>query len=233
MKSRIVSLVALAALAGAAHAQGFRMMRPTSGSKTSMVMLLGREDVQAELKLDDDQKGKLDAQRAGARDKFRQAFTEMRSAGEGGEDAQKTIQTKMMALFEDMAKDALAILTEPQKKRLQELYVQSSGPLAVTQPDLAKEIGLTEAQKAKIDDLERMQGEATQNLWEQVNNQEIDRDEAMERMQKNSKIMETEVGKVLTPAQRDKLKVLGGAPFEFKDPKPGTPGSFGRPGGGR
>ncbi len=232
MKTRLLSIVALAALAGAAHAQGFRMMRPTSGSKTSMAMLLGREDVQAELKLDDDQKGKLDAQRAGARDKMRAAFTSMRGAGDGGEDAMKAAQTKMMAMFEDMAKDALSVLTEGQKKRLQELYVQSSGPLAVSQPDIAKEIGLSEAQKAKIDDLQRMQGEATQGLWERVNNQEIERDEAMETMEKNTKVMDAEVGKILTQPQRDKLKALGGTPFEFKDPKPGTPGSFGRPGGG-
>ena len=233
MRLRILPILAIAALAGASHAQGFRMMRPNTGSRTAMAMLLGREDVQAELKLDDEQKGKLDAQRAGARDKMRQAFMSMRNGGEMGEDAQKAMQTRMTTMFEDMAKEATSVLTEDQKKRLQELYVQSAGPLAVVQPDISKELGLSEAQKAKIDDLQRRQGEATQGIWERVGNGEIDRDEATEKMQKNSKVMEAEVGKVLTPAQRDKLKALGGAVFEFKDPKPGTPGSFGRPGGGR
>ena len=230
MKSRTLSLVALAALAGVAHAQGFRMMRPTAGSKTTMAMLLGREDVQGELKLDDEQKGKLDAQRAGVRDRMRDAFMAMRNSGEG-DDARTAAQTKMMAMFEDMAKDAISVLTDAQKKRLQELYVQSAGPLASVQVDVAKEIGLTEGQKAKIADLQRSQDEANRALWERVGNGEMERDDAQTTMQKNSKTMEAEVGKILTAAQRDKLKSLGGVPFEFKDPKPGMSG-FGRPGGG-
>ena len=57
----------------------------------------------------------------------------------------------------------------------------------------------------------------------------MERDEMIATVQKNSKTLDIEIEKVLTAKQRAKLKELGGAPFEFKDPKPGSPGSWGRP----
>lgn len=198
------------------------------------LMLLGREDVQGELKLTDDQKAKLDSLREGARDKFRSAFTEVRTANENAspEDMQKAIQVRMQSLMEDMASDVLKVLEPDQKKRLTELYVQSAGSLAVVQADVSKELEITPAQKAKIDDLQRLQDEANQGIFEKAQNGEIDREEIPTMMQKNSKIMDDSIAKILTEKQRTRLKELGGKPFEFKDPKPGTPGSFGRPGGG-
>ena len=132
----------------------------------------------------------------------------------------------------DMSKEALSSLDDAQRKRLGELTVQSAGALAVLQINVAKEIGLTAAQKAKVDDLQRLQDEANQSLVQRVQNEELDRDEMPKLMGKNRDVMDAEVAKILTAPQRAKLKDLGGAPFEFKDPKPGTPGSWGRPGGG-
>lgn len=232
MTKRILFVAALAALSSAVFAQGFRpggnLMRSFQGGPMAQAMLLNREDVQEEIKLSDDQKGKLDAQRATVRDKMRAAFTQ---GGGGGspEEMQKTIQN----MFEDVSKEALGVLTADQRKRVKELSIQSSGTLSVLQPDVAKELGITEAQKAKFDELQRLQDEANGGLWERVQSGEIERDDMQKSMQKNGETLKTEMGKVLTPAQRDKLKMLSGTPFEFKDPKPGTPGSFGRPGGGR
>jgi hypothetical protein len=237
MTKRILVLAAFAALAGASSAQGWGgqgrggMMRMMQGSKMATLQLLGREDVQAEIKLNEAQKGKLDALRAGTRERFTTVFQSVPRT-EDREAMMKAVGEKMQVLMDTMAKETLAVLEEDQKKRLDELGIQSAGTLAVLQADVAKQIGLTVAQKAKIEDLQRLQGEATQGVFERVQNGEIDREEIPTIMQKNSKIMDESVAKILTDAQRAKLKELGGAPFTFKDPKPGTPGSWARPGGG-
>jgi len=238
MTKRILVLAAFAALVSASSAQGFGgggqrgMMRMFQGSKMATVMLLGREDVQGELKVTDDQKAKLDALKTGARDRFRTVAMSVPRTDDQ-EANMKAMGEKMQALMDSMTKETLAILDDAQKKRLNQLGVQVAGSLAVLQPDISKELNVTAAQKAKIDDLQRLQGEANQGIWERVGNQEIDRDEATEMMGKNGKILEESVLKILTDDQRKKLKEMSGEPFAFKDPKPGTPGSFGRPGGGR
>lgn len=238
MTKKILALAAFAALSCVSLAQGVPgrgMMRMFQGGSMATSMLLGREDVQAEIKLTDEQKGKLDALRAGARDRFRTVFTDLRNNGGGGspEEMQAAIQTKMQTLMEDMSKEAMAVLDESQKKRVKELGIQSQGALVVLQKEVAKEINLTAAQQTRIDELQRLQEEATMGLFEKVQSGDIDREDMNNSMEKNRKTMDTEVAKVLTEAQRAKLKEMGGKPFEFKDPKPGTPGSFGRPGGGR
>ena len=233
MKPRTLLIVASLALAAVAPAQGrggmgmMRMMR--SGSLAS-AMVLNRDDVQEEIKLTDAQKGKLDSQRASMRERMRSAFMQMRSAGGDPGDMQKTMQTTMTTLFESMSKEALSILTEAQRKRLGEIAIQSQGTMAVLQPELSQQLGMTAAQKAKIDDLQRRLDEANGGLFEQVREGTIDREQMTESMQKNSKTMDEEIAKIMTSAQKEKLKKLSGEPFEFKDPKPGTPGSWGRPG---
>lgn len=236
MIKKLLLIAATAALAVSAAAQGFRggagMFRSLQAGPMASASLLSREDVQAELKITEDQKGKLDAIRSGVRERMRSAFADMRNAAAGSpEDAQKAMQVRMQGLFEDMAKGALAVLDDAQKARVKELAIQSQGALAILQPDVAKELSITAAQKVKIDDLQRMQDEANAGLFERLQNQEIDRDQLGASMQKNRSIMDAEVVKLLTEPQRTKLKAMGGTPFEFKDPKPGTPGSFGRPGG--
>ena len=235
MTKKLLIVAATAALAVSASAQGFRggaMFRAFQTGPMASAMLLNREDVQAELKITDDQKGKLDEIRTGVRDKMRSAFTDMRNNAGSPEDAQKAMQTRMQGVMEDLAKGALAVLDAAQQKRVKELAIQSQGTLAVLQPDVAKELGITASQKARFDDLQRMQDEANGGLFERVQSGEIDRDQLGTSMQKNRTTMDAEMLKLLTDVQRAKLKTLGGAPFEFKDPKPGAPGSFGRPGGG-
>ena len=233
MKPRTLLVVAVAALAAASSAQGFRggMMRAFSGGPMAQAMLLNRPDVQEELKISDEQKGKLDEQRASIRQRMQSLF--QGGGGFGGDEAsRRTMMTKMQDVFEGAAKDALSVLSDDQRKRLKELTIQSAGSRAVLQADVSKELGVTEAQKARIDELQRYQEEATSGLFEQRQNGEIDTEQMQTSMAGNTKKMDAEIAKVLTPAQRDKLKAMGGAAFEFKDPKPGTPGSWGRPSGG-
>ena len=235
MTKKILLLAALAVLSGVSSAQGMGggFMRMMQGGPGASLQMLRRPDVKEELKLNEDQKGKLDALEAGARQRFTSVFSGMMGGGGGDREAMmKEVQGKIMALMEDMSKEALGILDDGQKKRVKELAIQSAGSLAVLQKDVATELAITPAQKAKIDDLQRLQGEATQGIMEKVQEGELTREDIGPMMEKNTKIMDESVAKILTESQRAKLKALSGAPFAFKDPKPGA-FSFGRPGGGR
>jgi len=237
MIKRILVAVAFATLSGASFAQGFGgggqrgMMRMFQGGPFAAAMLLRRDDVQAELKLDDTQKGKLNAVQAGSRQRFQGAFTGFQPGGDQ-EEMQKQMQAKMQLVMTDILKDTMAVLTEPQQKRLKELGIQAEGSRAVLQDAVSKEIVLTDAQKAKLDELQRLQEEANAGLFEKLGSGELDRESLGAAMVKNTKIMDESILKLLTDKQKAKLKELGGETFTFKDPKPGTPGAFGRPGGG-
>lgn len=239
IRTKLLATAAFAALASLSLAQqGMRgmqgMMRMFQSGPTQSLMMLRRDDVREEIKLNDDQKGKLDALQAGARERFQSVGSEMRAAfmNGGDETAMKAVQDKMQAILDALAKEALGILDDGQKKRVRELVVQSQGPLGILQPEMAKEIVLTPAQKAQIDDLQNRQMEANRNLWEQAQNGEIDREDVGKNMEKNRTILDAAILKILTEAQRAKFKELSGPAFAFKDPKPGTPGAWGRPGGG-
>jgi len=180
------------------------------GGDTSGVFLLQRADVSDELKITEDQKGKLASVREGMRDKFQEA---MQSAGQDRE-ARTAAMTKV---FEGVRKDTLAILTDDQKKRLHELAIQQLGNGAAVAPDVQKDLGITDDQKAKIKELQDKQNEANQAIGEKMRNQEISREDATAARKKNSDTLNAEIGKVLTDAQKAKLKDMGGKPFTFKD----------------
>jgi hypothetical protein len=219
MKKLLISL-AIIASAFMANAQGFRMMG--GGMQNNPIMLLARNDVQEDLALTDDQKDKLSSfsDQQAIRDKFMKAmqeagisFEDMRS--EEGRKKMQPIMEKMMA---DTTKEVEAILTPDQGKRLKEISIQFVGNrIVMTNKDVQKALEITDDQKAKFGELQKAQGEAMRALGEKLRNQEISMEEMREKSQKNDEIMNAEVGKVLTDAQRAKLVTMGGKKFVRKD----------------
>jgi len=183
---------------------------------SSGVFLLRREDVQGELKLTADQKSKLQAIQDGMRDKMREAF---QNGGGGGD--REAMQATMKKMQEENQKEVFAVLDDTQKKRLKELAIQRMGNSAATNADLQKDLGVTDDQKAKIKDLQAKQQEAMQALFEKMRNQEIDREQMQASMTKNNEVFNTELGKILTDAQKQKIKDMGGKPFKFVEQQPG------------
>ena len=223
---RLVAVAAIAVMAVSSFAQGgggrggfgqfgrggFGMQDPNG------VFLINRGDVQGEIKLTADQKSKLDALRQAQMDKLREA---MQGGGGDQQDRMATFQ-KLQA---ENAKDTLAILTPEQKKRLKELAVQRMGNSAIANADMQKELGVTDEQKAKIKDLQDKQSTANAALREKMQNREIDMQQFQESMRKNTEVMNTELGKIMTADQKAKLAAMGGAPFKFVEQE--------RRGGGR
>lgn len=210
-------MMALAAISSAVMAQGRGMMMMGRGGG-SETMLLQRADVQRDLALTDDQKSKLKAMQDKMREDMQSAMENARSSGNFDRDAMQKMMTDMMAKAK---KDAAAILTADQNKRLHEIWIQVSGNAVILDEGVQKDLGITDAQKAKIKDLQTKQNDANQAVFEKVQNGEIDRSEIQGIMKKNSDALNAELGKVLTDDQKNKLKAMSGKPFKADPPQAG------------
>ena len=218
MKNTLKLIVVAVTLVSATFSmtQGRMMMMGGPGGGTQS-MLLGREDVQKELKLSDDQKSKLEEMRNSMMEEMRSRF---QNGGGGGGDR----EAMMKEMQENMKKAdaaALAVLNDGQKKRLKELWIQRSGNRIVSNEEIGKELGLTDTQKQKIKDLMAAKQQANQEIFQKMRDGEIDRSEIRPLMEKNNKALDGELGKVLTDDQKAKLKAMGGEPFKFDEDNPG------------
>jgi len=225
---KLILIAAASALVCGAMAQGGGFgqgRRGGFGMQGDPLQLTGREDVQKDLALTDDQKTKLTELRDKVQAKMGEAFQAARDAAGDDRDAmRKAMQATMAKISEENAKAVAEILTADQSKRLKEIIVQFAGvQVVVNNKEIQKELGITDEQKAKFTELQTRQQTATR---EAMQNAQGDQAAMREIFTKNAKIMEEEVNKVLTDAQKAKLKELGGTKkFERVDPPP--------PGGGR
>jgi len=214
-----IAVLALAVFSQAQRGQGMGMMMGQGGGNP--LMLLAREDVQEDLALTSEQKEKLleftgqEAMRSRFM-KFMQdsgmSFEDMRS-----EEGRKKLAPMMEKMQAEMKKEIEAVMTPAQVKRLGEINVQFNGNRSVMQKDIAKALAITEAQQTKIDALNKGVGEARRALMEKMRNQELSMEEFQEKNKKNDDILNTEIGKVLTDAQKAKLSEMGGKKFVRKD----------------
>ena len=214
-----IAVLALAVFSQAQRGQGLGMMMGQGGGNP--LMLLAREDVQEDLALTSEQKEKLlefTGQEA-MRNRFMKfmqdsgmSFEDMRS-----EEGRKKLAPMMEKMQADMKKEIEAVMTPAQVKRLGEINVQFNGNRSVMQKDIAKALAITEAQQTKIDALNKGVGEARRALMEKMRNQELSMEEFQEKNKKNDDILNTEIGKVLTDAQKAKLSEMGGKKFVRKD----------------
>ncbi len=220
MKRTFVAMVAILATASVVMAQGGggggrgqgggRMMM--GGGGQSQLQLLSRNDVKKDLKLNDEQSSKIQALQDEQRAQMQQMMEEMRNGG------QRPDQETMRKMFEESTKkqnEAIAkILTPAQIARLKQIRVQLSGSRIIMDAEIQKELGITADQKTKIEGLQAKQRDANAAIMEKVQNQELSREEATAAREKNNKILEEEIAKVLTDAQKAKLKEMAGPKFE-------------------
>ncbi len=202
----LIGVVMALATVSMAQGRGFRGM----GGNNPM-FLLGRQDVQADLQLTDEQKAKLQELRQTSRQMFMDA---MQSAGDDQEARQKAMQEVGKKLTDEVNK----IITADQQKRLKEIGIQLNGSAAlVDNKELQDQIGLTDDQKTKIKDLAAQQQAANRAIFEKVQSGELTREDAGPAFQKNQQALKGEIEKVLTEDQKAKLKAAGGKTFTATD----------------
>jgi hypothetical protein len=229
---KLVLIVTVAAVAVSAMAQGGggggrggqRGMR--GGNPYSPMSLLRRADVQKDLGISDDQKSKIEAIRTAATAKTADAVA---AAGDDRQ-AQGAARTKVN---DDAGKDALAVLTADQQARLKGIVIQIAGPRAATVKEVQVDLGLSDDQKKSIADLVTRQGVANRDLFAKQQDGSMTAADVAAERKKNDGVLGDEIGKVLTDAQKAKLKDMAGKPFAA-DPQPQGRGGGGggRRGGG-
>ncbi len=151
-------------------------------------------------------------------------ITAMRASGAGKTgkvQVPDNALTKKMEALQKAHAECLAMLTPKQKARLREIDVQLSGVHGLTHPWMAKELGLSTTQVARINSVikegfaESMRGleRAPANLSEQDRAKRI----ASLRTQQETaaKKMFTSSVKILTPVQIAKWKAMQGKPFKL------------------
>lgn len=182
--------------------RGGMMMNPAEAP----TILLQRDDVRTDLQLTDDQKSKLFDMYQGIRQRFmevgRQNFADDKERSAAFQNIGKKV-----------AEEVNAVLTPGQQTRLKEIAYQLSGFSSAVVKDVQKSLGLTDAQKTKIDDLKARLDVANRAVFQKARDGEIQFADVQDTTKKNQKVLSDEIGKILTQSQKDKLKTLGGKTF--------------------
>jgi hypothetical protein len=148
--------------------------------------------------------------------------------GGGGNDA---FRARMDAMRKKITDGINAILTSDQKTRLKEIQVQLAGNAAAVDTGIQKSLKLTDDQKSKIASLVRSLGEANRAVFDKMRSGDIEPEQVQATLKKNTKILNAEIGKILTTDQTTALTQMSGKTFTSTEPDRGF-GGPGGPGGG-
>jgi Spy/CpxP family protein refolding chaperone len=142
--------VTVAFATGSAMAQRQQPGQGGRGGANLMGQVLTNADLQKELKVTDEQKGKFKdvaAKQAEVTKKMRDLFT-----GGGAPDRAKMteLRTETTKVQEEVKKVTEDTLTSEQKKRIKQIEIQAMGLRAFSNEEVVKELKITDEQKTKI-----------------------------------------------------------------------------------
>jgi Spy/CpxP family protein refolding chaperone len=179
--------------------------------------LINSKTVQQELKIDEEQAGKL---KEWAREYGAKQREKMRELFQGGNIDREKIGEIMAEQTKQAYKEIATVLKEDQVKRLKQIDVQVSGTRAFAMPHVQEALKLTDEQKEKIRDLQASSGKEMQELAQEFGfgrrekGERPDPEKMAEFQKKSAAIAKetmTKVEGVLTEAQKGNWKELTGA----------------------
>jgi hypothetical protein len=204
------------------------------GMMGSSLGLLGIREVQKELGIDDDQQKEIKELSAEQQKRMRTAFQGVDFRGmqdmspEERDKLFAEIGKKTQAVAKDINAKLDKILKKEQSERLAQLRLQREGLMAFYRPEVREELGLTEAQWAKMQKIR--EDARPQGGFPGMDASEEERREFFTKMQQQREKADADVLGVLTAAQKEKWAEMKGKEFKFPQPKFG-PGGPGKPGG--
>lgn len=140
--SKPMALLAIVGLAGGLQAD--------FDQDIADITLLQIKEVQTELKINPSQKATLNKHADWFNAENKKLMTEAQKYASEGKQPPQSLVTKGVKLGDDMKSKVLKVLSKWQTKRLRELTLQNAGYLAVMDPNVAKKIGLSDANLKKI-----------------------------------------------------------------------------------
>lgn len=194
-------------------------------------MLLERPDVQADLKLTDQQKSDLTAAREKAMNSMRENLAQARATGANPQQMRQQMDQQMSA-------DVKRILDDVQENRFRQIRIQIAGLRAVLAPEVQSALNLPGEQRTRINVLARNAQTESQQIMQQVRGQQITQEDARAKIQAINEKFTKDLEAAVTAEQKEALKALGGPEFKQAQrqgrPEGGArPGRPGQAGGGR
>lgn len=171
--------------------------------------LLFHPDVKKDLKITEDQSGKLQSALNKVFEKYKGDFEKFQKNPPSPKDAEKT----MRAFQEDSEKAVAGVLDAKQLKRFRQIEWQINGVGALQDPDLQKEVKLTDEQKKKLEEIFRDSSQKFQQLQQR-------RETSQAKYEAVRKEAEDKVNGMLSEEQKKNWKEAQGPKFEISRPAP-------------
>ncbi|HVT13483.1 MAG TPA: hypothetical protein VHE55_14560 [Fimbriimonadaceae bacterium] len=212
MNFRTITLcVAAFALSISAFAQdgdtqehGSRLTTVSSNGAPGSLQVLQRRDVQIDLKLTAAQASRI----ATIQQKEIQAIEAVAGKKNGSSVTRRDFEQRIA----DDNRLAENVLNDDQKKRLQEIKLQLRGNTAILDPDVQKELDITDDQKAQIENLRNQQ---TAQLRTHMQNGDLGHMKMSVILKSLRQQLSASLIKLLTPEQSEKFKEMNGKPFQI------------------
>ncbi|GAB6167424.1 hypothetical protein JCM19992_34240 [Thermostilla marina] len=189
------------------------------GGGMGILGLLRIEQVQKEIELLDDQKADLEKLGEKAREAMREVFGDFRNLSrEEMQQRREEIQKKMQEQQKKLQAEVEKILLPHQLERLEQIRIQLMGIQALNDPEVAKKLNITDAQKEKIQKVQEQAREKMREAFQGMrggDGQRPDPEAMRERFTKLREQIEKDVLAVLTSEQKKKFEELKGEPFEL------------------
>jgi hypothetical protein len=171
----------------------------------SQVDLATLEQVQAELKMTDEQKSKISELSSQLREDRRALF---QGGGDPGANREKI--TKLTSEATQKCREGL---DENQRKRLLEVFIQVNPGSALADPDVLKALAVTEEQAQKLSKVREEFGQAVRDAFQQT--RDLPQEERRERNAKMRAEWTEKLLAELTDQQREQFKQMAGEKIEI------------------
>ena len=193
-------------------------------------------EVQAELKIDEDQKKELESIAKEMRDARTALMPALADGGRPDMAKLRELMPKMAEMQTKFEGKLEEVLDPKQMDRLLGLFVQRDEIRTLSNAMVAAKLKITDEQKAELAKIEKANGEAMMSAMSGFagggggGGAGGDMREKFQAMRKEN---EEKTMVVLTAEQKKTMEDMKGAKFEFPQRGPGGPGGQGGPGGGR
>jgi hypothetical protein len=171
--------------------------------------LLFHPDVKKDLKMSEEQAGKLREALGKVMNKYKGDLEKFEKNPPSQKDGEKT----MRAFHEDSDKAIASVLDAKQLKRFRQIEWQLNGVGSLQDPELQKELKVTDEQKKKLEDIFREAGQKFQQLQQR-------RETSQAKYEAVVKETDDKANGVLTDEQKKRWKEAQGPKFEMSRPAP-------------
>lgn len=215
LSTSLMAMVILSVAAFDAEAQRGRG-GPGGGGGSSALELLRRDEVKGEVSLTEDQEKALGEMQSGLRDspEFQEIMSRVRSAG--SDEERRAIFGEMRTVMDQKVD---AIIRPEQRTRLNELSLQRQGMRALTDPNMAGQLNISDDQRGKIAEVNSRYEEARRELRSNRDMSENERDAKTDALRAE---FDKNASAILSDQQRRSFEQRKGKTFAFTDTQGGS-----------